>query len=210
MARSKKIPTSPRRPPLQDRSEKMVKAILEASKKLLLQQGYQGFNTNKIAELAGISIGSLYQYFPNKQSIASKLIEEFFQRLLTRNLARTGEFLALPPQDALKLAIEQILQSKDEIKLYRILVEESFDCIDKQIVKKFHGAFINLLQRRFAMRGDEIKVKDTHLAAFVVFQLLEGTLRSLARFETEIEPQKVLAEVSHMIGNYLTNGSATT
>ncbi len=62
-----------RKKPKQKRSRLMVNNILEASIRVLKQHPYQQFTTNRVAEAAGISIGSLYQYFPNKQSILLEL-----------------------------------------------------------------------------------------------------------------------------------------
>ena len=62
-----------RKKPKQKRSKLMVDNILEASIRVLKQHPYQQFTTNRVAEAAGISIGSLYQYFPNKQSMLLEL-----------------------------------------------------------------------------------------------------------------------------------------
>ena len=62
-----------RKKPKQIRSKLMVDNILEASIRVLKQHPYHQFTTNRVAEAAGISIGSLYQYFPNKQSILLEL-----------------------------------------------------------------------------------------------------------------------------------------
>ena len=62
-----------RKKPKQTRSKLMVNNILEASIRVLKQYPYHQFTTNRVAEAAGISIGSLYQYFPNKQSILLEL-----------------------------------------------------------------------------------------------------------------------------------------
>lgn len=61
------------RAPLQERSRQMVKWILDAAMRLFSEQGYNAATTNKIAELAGVSIGSLYHYFPNKDAILLEL-----------------------------------------------------------------------------------------------------------------------------------------
>lgn len=65
----RKRSTSPRKLPQQDRSRMTVEAILEATTHILTEEGYDKANTNRIAERAGISIDSLYQYFPNKESL---------------------------------------------------------------------------------------------------------------------------------------------
>jgi AcrR family transcriptional regulator len=72
----------PRKTPLQSRSAETVAVILEAAARILEMRGFEGFNTNAIAERAGVSIGSLYQYFPNKDALLSGLIEREVAPLL--------------------------------------------------------------------------------------------------------------------------------
>lgn len=62
-----------RKMPQQERSRVMVSFIVEAAHQVLEKHGEAGFNTNAIAERAGISIGSLYQYFPNKHAIVAAM-----------------------------------------------------------------------------------------------------------------------------------------
>lgn len=64
----------PRKRPLQARSVATFEAILEAAARILESLGFAGFNTNAVAELAGVSIGSLYQYFPSKDALIVELI----------------------------------------------------------------------------------------------------------------------------------------
>jgi AcrR family transcriptional regulator len=66
-----------RKAPGQERSKETVNVILEASARILESEGLRGFNTNSAAAKAGVSVGSLYQYFPNKDAILLALIERF-------------------------------------------------------------------------------------------------------------------------------------
>ncbi len=61
--------------PRQDRAIETVHAVLDAAARVLAQEGAEGFNTNRIAAVAGISPGSLYQYFANREMIAAALVE---------------------------------------------------------------------------------------------------------------------------------------
>lgn len=85
MTRKKKTQQIRRRQPTQERAQITVSIILEAAAQILRSEGRTGFNTNKIAERAGISIGTLYGYFPNKDAIfialARQIIEEDAQAL---------------------------------------------------------------------------------------------------------------------------------
>ena len=66
----------PRKIPAQARSRATIEAVLTAAAHILEDDGLGGFNTNAVAERAGVSIGSLYQYFPNKDAILVALIEQ--------------------------------------------------------------------------------------------------------------------------------------
>ena len=72
----------PRKTPVQRRSAETVAVILEAAARILELHGFEAFNTNAIAERAGVSIGSLYQYFPNKDALLAGLIEREVAPLL--------------------------------------------------------------------------------------------------------------------------------
>jgi AcrR family transcriptional regulator len=79
---------------MQARSQETVTSILEASARILETEGLRGFNTNAVARKAGVSIGSLYQYFPNKDAIMLGLIFNFERKLdlaVTRAIKSDGE-----------------------------------------------------------------------------------------------------------------------
>jgi len=67
------VQLSPRKAPRQSRSQATVTAILDATARILLERGYAAASTNAVAELAGVSVGSLYQYFPNKEALIAAL-----------------------------------------------------------------------------------------------------------------------------------------
>jgi len=73
-AKSRSDPLAPRKTARQERATKTVEAILEAAARILEGLGFDGYTTNAIAQRAGVSIGSLYQYFPNKDAITLALI----------------------------------------------------------------------------------------------------------------------------------------
>src|ERR1700704_3271428 len=68
--------TTPRKRPRQHRSKATVDAILEATARVLIKHGFDGLTTNAAAAAAGVSIGSLYQYFPNKEALVAALLEQ--------------------------------------------------------------------------------------------------------------------------------------
>jgi len=69
--------TKPRKSASQARSRQTVDVLLEATARVLIKEGYDKTTTNKIAAVAGVSIGSLYQYFPDKPAVARALAERY-------------------------------------------------------------------------------------------------------------------------------------
>jgi AcrR family transcriptional regulator len=85
---------TPRKQPRQPRAAATVAAVVEASARILEEGGLGAFNTNAVAARAGVSIGSLYQYFPGKDAILACLVRreaEAFDAALTEAVAQTGE-----------------------------------------------------------------------------------------------------------------------
>lgn len=74
-------PNAPRKAPRQSRSQMTVNAILDATAHIFIANGYAKTNTNIIAEHAGVSIGSLYQYFPNKDALIEALHQRHVERM---------------------------------------------------------------------------------------------------------------------------------
>lgn len=71
-----------RKQPTQERSRQTVKTILEATAQVLVLRGYEGTTTGAVVERAGVSIGTLYQYFPNKESLVAALIDGHVREVL--------------------------------------------------------------------------------------------------------------------------------
>jgi AcrR family transcriptional regulator len=88
-----RIPTEPRKRPRQARSVAAVAAMIEATARIVEIHGLESLTTNRVAELAGVSIGSLYQYFPTKESLLAELIRRERGTLL-RDIERATESAA--------------------------------------------------------------------------------------------------------------------
>ena len=71
-----------KRPAKQARSKNTTQILLEAASQVLLQEGYPRATTNRIADRAGISVGTLYRYFENKEDLYSEVLEQIYSRLL--------------------------------------------------------------------------------------------------------------------------------
>jgi AcrR family transcriptional regulator len=115
---------SPRKTPAQSRAAATVHAILEGAATILERQGFDGYTTNEIAARAGVSIGSLYQYFPNKDAVTIALIEREMVGMVDEVVAA----LALtPPRRALQETIRAAVRNQvRRPQLARLLDFEEF------------------------------------------------------------------------------------
>ncbi|MFC4278372.1 TetR family transcriptional regulator [Achromobacter aloeverae] len=100
-----------RKQPQQARSTELVAAILEAATQVLAEEGAPRFTTARVAEKAGVSVGSLYQYFPNKASILFRLqVDEWTQT--SRMLRSILEDASIPHLDRLRNLVHAFLRSE--------------------------------------------------------------------------------------------------
>lgn len=118
----------PRKQPRQERSRETVEALLEAAAQVFERHGYAAGTTNRIAARAGVSIGSLYQYFPNKDALLLALV----QRHVDEGAARMGPLLAEladdppPLRDALQSLVAGLVAlHAGRPALHRVLFEEA-------------------------------------------------------------------------------------
>src|SRR5271170_7604762 len=108
----RKVPViSARKRPRQERSGRLVSDVLEAAVRVLAREGAQRFTTIRVAEEAGVSVGSLYQYFPNKQAILYRLqLDEWDETGEAIDAIRgDGE---LPPARRLRKLLRAFFQSE--------------------------------------------------------------------------------------------------
>jgi AcrR family transcriptional regulator len=116
---------NPRKLPQQDRSRLTVEAILEATTHILTQEGYDKANTNRIAERAGISIGSLYQYFPNKESLMAALIEQHSNEIAQLMESKLKNLSDAPLEIAIPALIKAVIAAHAiDPCLHQVLSEE--------------------------------------------------------------------------------------
>jgi AcrR family transcriptional regulator len=119
---------APRKRPVQQRSRETVEAILEAARQVFAAQGYAGGTTNRIAQRAGVSIGSFYQYFPNKDAIVVALMERHMTETTANYEAvmRQADAADLEVAEVVRHFVLSMLASyQQDPAFYRVLFEEA-------------------------------------------------------------------------------------
>lgn len=115
---------SQRKKPKQARSTELVAIILEAATQVLAKEGAPRFTTARVAERAGVSVGSIYQYFPNKASILFRLQHNEWQQ--TTDLLRSIlEDPDKPPLDRLRVLVHAFIRSECEEAEMRVALDDA-------------------------------------------------------------------------------------
>ena len=107
------MPPTTRRTPRQERSQTTVDAIFEAVARIVATQGAHALTTNRIAEVAGVSVGSLYQYFPSKEAILAAMLDQHCDRVLMEldALLAQARAEAWPPAQQVRRYVRHYLQA---------------------------------------------------------------------------------------------------
>src|SRR5580658_5577620 len=115
----------PRKKPTQERARATQEAIIDATARILGEEGIDAATTNRIAERAGVSVGSLYQYFPSKDSIIIALAERHFRKMLALLEAKSEELEGLPIEEAVPIYVRAKLAAhRIEPGLHRALFDQ--------------------------------------------------------------------------------------
>lgn len=171
---------TPRKAPRQARSRATVDAILDAAARVLVQRGYAATTTNAVAEVAGVSVGSLYQYFPNKDSLIAALHERHGRQMSALLDAALLQHRASSLPQALAGVIESAVKAHQlDADLHRVL--------EKQVLglDQFPGQdeSVDEIERR--IRGlleahrAEIVVEDLRLATYMLMHAVHALVHAV-------------------------------
>jgi AcrR family transcriptional regulator len=169
----------------------MVRILALACEKILAEDGPDGLNTNRIAEVAGVPIGSLYRYFPNKEALIAEVYERQLEALALTYETGWAEDEAHAPRsldDALRLHVEgNASMHRKLLRLHQAFYRQhqaSLDLGDRMSERYDRSflaqaeAWLGIQLRRFE---GELGASDVELATFIVTRSIAGALRSAAR-----------------------------
>jgi|SRR5271163_2644121 AcrR family transcriptional regulator len=171
---AKREKTAVRRRPRQRRAHQTVEAVLDAVSRVLKREGVKAVTTNRIAEVAGVSIGSVYQYFPDKRAIFVALHERHIQEIDRLVEAKLVENATSSLEKLIRAMIEAMIDAHaPDPALYELMLTEVPHRAEgtRDFATRLHGAF----RLAIAARAHELrKGRDLDTVVFVVTHMVES------------------------------------
>ena len=205
---ARKPATKPRKHASQQRSRATVDALIEATARILVREGFDSASTNRIAEQAGVSVGSLYPYFPGTEALVAAVIARHKQDLMRVARSVLAEVEGLPLKQAVrKMVTAGVEAHSHDPKLHRVLAEQMPRTGKLGNVDVFDPENYALFKRYLESRRSEIRAVDLDLAAFVCVTSIESLTHTAVLHHSETFPevamQELIDETTRLIVRYL-------
>jgi AcrR family transcriptional regulator len=194
---SAKIGTTPRKKAIQERAQGTIDAILRATAHILVTDGYDRASTNRIAARAGVSIGSLHQYFPSKESLVAALMEQHMETMAAVARSAVPRCAALPFEDAVEEAVRMMVAAHSvDPKLHKVLIERIPRIGRLERAEVLEREMSGLIRAYLEARRQEIGVRDLDLATFIVYGIVESLTHAAVLTRPELLGPAFVREVT--------------
>jgi AcrR family transcriptional regulator len=201
------IPTTPRKSASQKRSQATVEALLDATARVLTREGYDRASTNRIAATAGVSVGSLYQYFPNKEALVAALIARHNREMLQllRNALKevASLDLATAMREVVRAAVDAHLVDS---ALHRIFAEQVPRMGKLGDIEAVERETFLLVRSYLEKRRNEISVTDLDSATSICVTTVEALTHEFVINKPDAldgDRDRFIDEVTRLVVGYL-------
>jgi AcrR family transcriptional regulator len=199
---------NPRKTASQERSRATVDALIEATARILVSEGFDKASTNRIAQVAGVSIGSLYQYFPSKEALVAAVIERHNQEIGEAVRGELAEVAALPLRHGVhKLVAMAVKAHRIDLALHRVLAEQIPRVGKLEEVETFNRDNVALFRAYLDRHRAEIRVADLDLASFICVTTVEALTHNAVLHHAEARSDEAMAalidESARLVIGYL-------
>lgn len=198
----------PRKQPLQARSQRTVEVILKAAAQVFARRGYAGGTTNHIAERAGVSIGTLYEYFPSKDALLVALLESHIREGEAVLERAAAEIVRRPRTlvESIRFVVTAMVElHAHDRELHRVLFEEA--PLPRRLRQLLAEVEERVTERvEMLLRSEpEVAVSDPELAAAIVVKTVEALTHKLVLHgERDLDLAAYIEEIVRLVTSYLT------
>ncbi len=200
-----RLQTIPRKAPRQSRAQATVEAILTATARVLVRDGFDRASTNRIAEEAGVAIGSLYQYFPSKEALVAALVERHMEEMTGLFVDAMGRLANEPLRQAASEVVTTLVEAHAvDPKLHRVLVEQVPRVGRLDRVNEVEDRTAAMVRAWLEAHRDEIRPVDLDAATYVVVTAVEALTHRLVLFRPErVDAKRLIEETTELVVRYL-------
>jgi AcrR family transcriptional regulator len=182
---------TPKKRPRQARSRASFEAMIDACAQLLQAGGYEALTTNHIAGRAGVSIGTLYEFFPNKEAIVAALTERLMGRVVANMRAAFADAAALDPWNGVALLTERAVATLvAEREVFHVLLRRIAFVPQLPAVAEARTALTDLAQAIRVRAGDALDLPVPEVDAWLIAQMLYNTLLEIAFLDLDEKDRK--------------------
>ena len=195
----------PRNQPQQPRSRATVGIILDAAIRVLDQEGLEALTTTRVAEVAGVSVGTLYQYFAHRDAIIDALQDRELQRasaMLERILKNPG---SSSDRDVARAVLQELLRLyRAAPALHRVLAVDGLRYSTPERVLAFDAKSVALVKAFLIFAAPRLRSANLEAAAFVVYQSVRATMLGyMLESPAGVDDDVIIAELTELILRYL-------
>jgi AcrR family transcriptional regulator len=205
---ARKLATDARKSASQMRSRLTVDTLLEATARVLVKEGYDRASTNKIAAAAGVSIGSLYQYFPGKEALVAAVIDRHMNEIMQVTRNALVKVAARPLEAAARELVSAGIDAhRVDPALHRVLAEQVPLVGRLENIEAIERDTYALVRGYLDAHRDEIGVADLDVAAFVCVTAVEALTHAAVLRRPEIltgeNVERFVDNVTRLVVHYL-------
>lgn len=199
--------TNPRKNASQARSRATVAALVDATARILVREGFDKASTNRIAEVAGVSVGSLYQYFPSKEALVAAVIDRHNQEIMQTVRGELAQAMSQPVEKAVrKLVAVAVKAHRIDPRLHRVLAEQIPRVGKLENAEAFNLENYALFKNYLETHRDELCVDDLDLASFVCVTSIEALTHNAVLHSKTLSDdamQSLVKEATRLVVGYL-------
>lgn len=200
--------TKPRKAASQERSRATVDALVEATARILVKEGFDKASTNRIADVAGVSVGSLYQYFPGKEALVAAVIERHRKEIMQTVRGELAEVAAQPVERAVRRLVAVAVKAhRIDPALHSVLAEQIPRVGKLEKVETFNRENYALFRAYLERHREELRVDDLALASFVCVTSIEALTHNAVLHDSGMLPddamEALVDEAAYLVTGYL-------